>query len=118
MCSLILNIVFQNVNVTLTSSATFELEVLYASAAISQAEVEVILSHFETVLRSLVQNPAQLLSDIDLVNDAEKMYISSCLVKGESELHPAQGAHELFETQALRTPKKIAVRSFDILVDI
>ena len=102
----------------MTSGATFELEILYAKAAISPAEVEVILRHFETVLQSLVRNPTQSLSEIDLVNDVERTYISSFLGKADGKLHPALGAHELFEAQVLRTPNKIAVRLFDIIVNV
>jgi non-ribosomal peptide synthetase component F len=80
----------------------------YSGEVISEAEVNVILDHFEAALVFLVNHPHDILGDINLVNAKERQRLVTDLNPGEL-LSPAQNISELIETQAGQTPEKIAV---------
>jgi non-ribosomal peptide synthetase component F len=80
----------------------------YSSEVISEAEVNVILDHFEAALIFLVNHPHDILGDVNLVNAKEQQRLVTDLSTAEL-LSPAQNISELIEAQASQTPEKIAV---------
>ena len=68
-----------------------------------------MLSHFQTLLESIVKDPDQRLSDLSLLTDAERQQV---LVERNDILHdyiPGPNITELFEAQVERTPDAIAL---------
>jgi non-ribosomal peptide synthetase component F len=86
----------------------FSLVAVYSSEAISEAEVNSMLDHFEAALIFMTNHPHDILGDATLVNAKER----ECLVtdlSSEEQLSPTQNISELIEMQANQTPEKIAV---------
>lgn len=86
----------------LTVSVEYNSE-LFASGTILR-----MLSHFETLLRSILRNPGQRVSQLDYITDAER---TELLYKwtGYQEFPHVPCIHRLFEQQAEQTPEATAV---------
>jgi Non-ribosomal peptide synthetase modules and related proteins len=87
----------------------FSLEVLYSHEVISEAEVNVILDHFDAALRFLIHNSNETIGNVNLINENERQRLVSDVKIGD-QLSLVQNVPELIEDQANRTPQKIAVR--------
>jgi non-ribosomal peptide synthetase component F len=94
------------------SADGFTLDVSYRREAISAAEVEVILDHYEMALNFMAREPHARVRDVDFITADEKRR----LLHGPNPLHPlntllssAQNVSELIESQVQRTPQRIAV---------
>jgi hypothetical protein len=94
----------------LSSADSFSLRVLHASEIISEAEVTVILDHFEVALLFLIEHPHESVCNVELINDSEMRRLIHDHTNPVHHPNPVQNVSELIETQASRTPKKIAVR--------
>lgn len=103
----------QTLTVTPSSIDGFTLEVSYTREVISEADVEVLLNHFEATLLFLAHHPHETVGEVNLLSTEE----SNCLLYeynppypiDNSLLSPAQSVCELIEWQVQRTPERIAV---------
>ncbi|HEX8282854.1 MAG TPA: amino acid adenylation domain-containing protein [Pyrinomonadaceae bacterium] len=71
-----------------------------------------IAGHYETLLRAVVAEPQRRLEDLELLTASERSLLVGGLNETEAE-YPAECFHELFETQAARTPAAVAVEFED-----
>jgi non-ribosomal peptide synthetase component F len=90
------------------SSDELSVVVLYSQKIISEAEVNVILDHFEATILSLITNPHDAVGDVNLINTQESLRLIA-QTHLRAHLSPAHNVAELIEAQASRTPQKIAV---------
>jgi hypothetical protein len=94
-------------------SEEIEIEARFASASMSEPEIEIFLDHFGSAFESIPQNLTSALRDVNLVSSKEKQRI---IVKMNpaypfgTSLSPANNMTELIEEQARKTPQRIAVR--------
>lgn len=70
-----------------------------------------ILDHFETAMRFMIDNPDTMVRNVELINPCEMQRVIPNPSPAEP-VNPAQTVLELIETQARLTPWKIAVRIF------
>jgi amino acid adenylation domain-containing protein len=83
----------------------------YATDLYSEATIERLLTHWETLVDAIVQDPSLPISRLPLLRAEESSRIlrqGSGAAAGRSE---AGGVHELFVEQARRTPEAVAVAS-------
>jgi non-ribosomal peptide synthetase component F len=99
----------QTLTVTPSSINSLSFEVNYTREVISQADVEVILDHFEAALLFLAHHPHNAVGDVNLINEKEWQRMVTD-INPEGLLNPARNISELIEAQVHQTPQKIAVR--------
>lgn len=68
------NYILQGLSVDI-STENVSITALYATDVIVRAEVDVILNHFETALRFMINHPNELICDVPLVNADEMRVI-------------------------------------------
>jgi amino acid adenylation domain-containing protein len=68
-----------------------------------------MIGHYETLLKSLVANPAQRLSDLPLLREPERRQLLAEWNDTRSDYPREQCFHHLFEAQAARTPEAVAL---------
>jgi non-ribosomal peptide synthetase component F len=105
--------VVQVVVVVPRSTHGFSLSVNYSQRAISEAEVSIVLDHFEAALLFLTQHPRSAVGDVILINEQERQHLVASNYP-RNPISQAQNISELIEGQARRTPHKIAVCVFFI----
>lgn len=110
---------------TPVTTKDFYLEVSYKDGLISEEEICVIMDHYETALRFMIDHPEKPVSDVELINDREielliPTELSTIQVRrpnGHGQPYhpydgipePARNVSELIEWQVEKTPEKIAV---------
>ena len=85
------------------------LEVQYIREIIPEAEVNVILDHFVTALRSLIRNPHATIGDVSLIGPKELEVLMQPKVH-HSASNSYTNVTQMVEAQVLKTPQRIAVR--------
>ncbi len=85
-----------------------KVELHYDQSRISRNTVERIASHFQTLLQNVVNDPFEKIGSLGILNDTHIEEIFTAL-SGPVNLLPTACIHELFEQQAERCPKQIAV---------
>jgi amino acid adenylation domain-containing protein len=68
-----------------------------------------MLRHLETLLEAIVRDPEQYISDLPILTDGERHQLLIEWNGTNGELPAEQCVHQLFETQAARSPDKIAL---------
>jgi amino acid adenylation domain-containing protein len=68
-----------------------------------------MLGHFQTLLASIVANPDQRLSELQLLTDAEQHQLLVEWNDTQTDYPQDKCIHQLFEEQCLRTPDAVAV---------
>ncbi|MBF0428907.1 MAG: amino acid adenylation domain-containing protein, partial [Magnetococcales bacterium] len=82
----------------------------YNTDLFDAATIERIIGHFQTLLASIVTNPASPLSRLPILNDAERHYLLEGLNATDVDYPQRnQTLHQLFEEQVQRTPKAVAL---------
>lgn len=94
----------------------------HSSDIIPTAEVDVILNHFESALRSIIRNLHGSMHDVDLITDSEMSMLISpqypnggVNVEDQSSyppchiLGPIRNVSQMVELQVEKTPRRIAV---------
>lgn len=81
----------------------------YATDLFDTATIERLGEHWVNVLQAVVANPAQRLSDLPLLGEEERHPLLSAWNDTTADYPDTQTIHQLFETQARRTPDAVAV---------
>jgi amino acid adenylation domain-containing protein/FkbH-like protein len=87
----------------------FQLDCRYSSEIFSEDTIQRWLGHFETLLREIMANPQQRISELQLLNEDERAAIVGDWSITRSNYPREKCIHELFETQAAQTPDAIAL---------
>jgi amino acid adenylation domain-containing protein len=75
--------------------------------------VKRMAGHFETLLAAAVRSPAAPLSTLSLLSSTDYEQLVSTWNETRADDPPGQCFHELFETQARRTPESVALVCLD-----
>ncbi len=86
---------------------TFTLE--YCTRLFKQATIKHFMGHYIHILAEIVADPEQRLADIEMLSTAEKHQLLTDFNATEVEYPQDTTIHELFESQAARTPDHIAL---------
>ena len=105
----------ESTNYPLTISAglsnVLSLEILYDRSYFDTATVKRILGHLQHLLTEFVTNPEANLKDLSILTKAEKQQILIDRNSNQINYPDNLCIHQLFEEQAAKTPKAIAVIS-------
>jgi amino acid adenylation domain-containing protein len=85
----------------------------YNSDLFDVARIERMLGHYQTLLEGIVTNPAQRISDLELLTPAERHRLLVEWNDTQTAYPRDKCLHQLFEVQAEKTPDSIAVRFED-----
>jgi hypothetical protein len=91
---------------------SFTLDISYQRGAISAAEVDVNLDHFEVALNFIAREPQASVWDIECITANEKqrlLYRRNPPHPLGALLNPIQNISELIESQVERSPQRIVV---------
>ncbi len=83
-------------------------EVGYATDLYEDETIERLVSHFRFVVEEMVRDPEQRIGELCLLGEEEKQQVLVEWNRTERE-YPSRTIHELFASQAGRTPEAIAV---------
>jgi amino acid adenylation domain-containing protein len=75
----------------------------------ASATIERMIGHFEMLVESVLSNPEQRLSELQLLRPAEREQLLAMNHRAEVAYEKGKYLAELFEEQAARTPEAIAV---------
>jgi amino acid adenylation domain-containing protein/non-ribosomal peptide synthase protein (TIGR01720 family) len=79
----------------------------YNSALFKPETIQRMITHFQTLISSIINEPEQRISEFNLLPDSEQQQLAAWNVT--DKLYPQQCVHQLFEQQAEKTPDNIAV---------
>ncbi|KAF8572696.1 acetyl-CoA synthetase-like protein, partial [Ramaria rubella] len=102
-----------SLNVSIDTEDSFTLDVSYQREAISAAEVEVILDHYEMALNFMAREPNALVRNINFIDVHEKqrlLYGRNPPYPLDSLLSQVQNISELVELQVEKTPQRVALQ--------
>lgn len=103
-------------NVKTMSSEEIEVEVQFASKAISQPEVETFLDHFGAAVDNIPPNMACPLLEVGLATAKERQFpikdVYPEYFSNDLSTQAAVNMVQLIEKQVCKTPRKIAVRTY------
>ena len=89
--------------------AGLTLELHYDSARFDQASVERIAGYFQTLLAAAVAAPETVVSRLPLLPESERRQLLVDWNQTAAAYHQDRCLHQLFETQAARTPDRLAL---------
>jgi len=98
-----------NLDLTISSGRELTIKLTYNGRALSEKYVERLGRHYQQVIREVVEAPLKRIGEIDFLEDAEKRILLKEFNPAEVERPKDRCVHELFEEQARRRPKAIAV---------
>ena len=81
----------------------------YNSDLFDEATMKRLLEHFANLLRGVAANPAQRLSELPLLGEAERSRLLVGWNDNATDFPRQQCIHELFETRAREHPESVAV---------
>jgi len=81
----------------------------YGRDLFKEETIQRMIGHFQTLLRSAVNNPARRLFELEMLTEAERQRLLVTWNQTETGAPRKQCAPELFEAQAERTPEAVAV---------
>jgi amino acid adenylation domain-containing protein len=94
--------------------AGLRVSIEYCSDLFSEATIQRMLRHFETLLEAILADPARPVSELDLLPAEEReLVLDRWSGEGETEIPAPRLVHELVADQARRTPDAIAVAHAD-----
>ena len=85
------------------------LNFVYDSDLFEAATIERMLGHFQTLLKGIVANPEQRISELPLLTESEKHQLLVEWNDTKREYPRDKCIHQLFEEQVERTPEAVAV---------
>src|SRR5439155_14460942 len=80
----------------------------YSTDLFNQETITRMLGHFEVLLKSIVANPDQLISDLPILTEAERYQLLVDWNKTERDYPKDKCMHQIIEGQVERTPESIA----------
>ncbi|KAF8581319.1 acetyl-CoA synthetase-like protein, partial [Ramaria rubella] len=95
--------------VDVSSANSLFVSVAHIVEIIPDAEVQVLLDHFEAALLFLIQHPRSYVDDVELISAEEKQRVMP-VVKPIEHLSSAENISELIEMQVRKTPQRIALQ--------
>jgi amino acid adenylation domain-containing protein len=87
----------------------YEVDIEYPTDLYRRERIERMTKHLEQLLESVVADPAQRLSELPLLTEAEERQLLIEWNDTTIEYPSGQGIHKLFETQAELTPEDVAL---------
>ena len=90
-------------------TASFE----YNTDLFDDSTIERMMVHFQTLLENIVANPKQSISELEILNKAEKDQLLVEWNNTEADYPLDKCIHQLFEEQVEKTPDAIAVKFED-----
>ena len=81
----------------------------YATALFERATIERLLVYLRRVLQAMVRDPAQTISQLDMLPSAERSQVLHGWNKSTARDYVFEDAHRMIEAQVRRTPDQIAV---------
>jgi amino acid adenylation domain-containing protein len=87
-------------------------ELHYDQRSVRRQTVERIAGHLQTLLESVVRDPFQQITNLEILNDSHREDLFKTL-SGQVEPVPHTCIHQLFEQQAEQWPQRIAVTCED-----
>ena len=96
--------------VAVKRGSELELEFHYDASRLGRSVVERMAGWYQNLLRAALANPAEQISRLPLLSEAERQQLLVEWNRTEAEYPAAQCLQELFEAQAERTPQRVAVR--------
>ncbi|MBK4996151.1 non-ribosomal peptide synthetase [Pseudomonas sp. S37] len=102
-----------SVPLTLAIGAGAQLSVHYSydRQCFTPESIAQVARHFGTLLEALVEDPQQVVAQLNLLDAQEQQTIIQDWNRAPANHHPDQCLHQLIEAQAARTPQAIAVVS-------
>jgi amino acid adenylation domain-containing protein len=88
-------------------------ELHYDASVLSVDDAERLAEQFQTVLASVIRNPAARVSELEIISASERQHLLFGLNDTRAELGGDTTLHRLFEEQAARTPEATAVEAED-----
>nr|WP_283746656.1 non-ribosomal peptide synthetase [Bacillus cereus] len=85
------------------------LEIEYCTALYKKETIERFLEHFINVLREVVENPEQKLSEINILTEKEKSKLLNEFNNTKGKYAKEKALPELFEEQVEKTPNNVAL---------
>jgi len=100
-----------NFDLVLSISAFEDVEMnfIYNSDSFDKAVIEKMMEHFEHIIKSIIQNPIAIPSEIDMFSKAEKDKIIFEFNNTNTQYPKYKTLHGMFEEQVEKTPDNIAV---------
>ncbi|MDD5272275.1 MAG: amino acid adenylation domain-containing protein [Methylovulum sp.] len=83
-------------------------EVEYSADLFDAATIVRMVGHFQTLLAAIVRQPETAIAELELLTDSERKQLSGWNATTTAYPHN-QCVHQLFETQAAKTPEAIAL---------
>ena len=81
----------------------------YSTDLFDEASIRRMAGHFQTILESIVENPQQRVSELELLTPDEQRQLVVDWNETALEYEASAGLHELFEVQVARTPRATAL---------
>ena len=92
---------------------SLSVDLYYDSQSIIKTDIPRLAQQFHTVLKSVLRNPETLVSEIQVMGDAEREQILIEFNRTEKDIPSHQSIHQLFEAQVTETPDRIAIACED-----
>ena len=80
----------------------------YNSDLFDESTIRRTIKHYQRVLECIITNPLQRLTEVSLLDDAERQLLLGWS-QASTDSSPKRCVHELFEDQARRTPDAVAI---------
>jgi amino acid adenylation domain-containing protein/FkbM family methyltransferase len=85
----------------------------YSTDLFDEASIRRMAGHFQTILESVLENPRQRVSQLELLTAGEQEQLIVHWNETTLEYEAPEGLHELFEEQVARTPRATALACND-----
>jgi len=94
--------------ITISADSEWTLKAIYDSDSFDASAIAQILGHLGSVIEAMAADPHQPISTLPLLTPAERRQLITDWNSTRAG-YPKQCAHELFEEQAARTPRAVAL---------
>jgi len=81
----------------------------YSRDLFETATIARLAEHFQTLLQSIASTPQRAISDLPMLTEAERLHLLGLRNEPKTDNEEALFSHEMFQAQAARTPKSIAI---------
>ncbi|HYN84436.1 MAG TPA: amino acid adenylation domain-containing protein [Pyrinomonadaceae bacterium] len=98
-----------NLRCVRSDDATLAAELHYDAAALDAAEAERLARRFGALLRSVAEDPAATVGQLEILDDDERRQLLVEFNRTEAPAPEGKCVHEIFEEHAARAPESIAV---------